>query len=73
MNYYTTKGSVRGGCGHKHRTLLSAHRCARRDQSGCTYMGGYSDRRIVHVLDGEEQELTDSEREQIWDFCDENI
>ena len=49
---YTTWGSVRGGCGHEHRTLLAAYKCVRRDQRGCAGQGGYSDRH-VRALDPE--------------------
>ncbi len=52
---YTCKGSVRGECGHTHRTLVGAARCLHRDQRACTSLGGgaYSDRTIVRT-DGEE-------------------
>lgn len=58
MTTYTTKGSVRGCCGHKHRTLEAAVRCVRGDQRGCQSQGGYSDRRVVRT-DGEA--LTEAE------------
>lgn len=48
---YSTKGSVRGACGHRHRTLGGAIACLRRDRAGCKRQGGYSDR-IVYE-DGE--------------------
>lgn len=41
---YTCTGSVRGGCGHKHRTIEAAIRCCRADQRDCKDQGGYSDR-----------------------------
>jgi hypothetical protein len=44
---YTCIGSVRGSCGHKHRTLEGAAACLRRDVQGCVQQGGYSDRRVV--------------------------
>lgn len=50
---YTTKGSVRGCCGHKHQTINAAAKCLKADQSGCASQGGYSDRRIVRT-DGED-------------------
>ncbi len=62
MTTYTTEGSVRGCCGHKHRTIEAAIRCIKRDQAGCSSQGGYSDRSVVRV-DGED--LTDSEKEDI--------
>ena len=50
---YTTKGSVRGCCGHKHRSLKAAVQCLRSDQTGCARQGGYSDRQITRT-DGSE-------------------
>ena len=50
---YTTRGSVRGGCGHRHTALETAVRCLRSDQTGCGRQGGYSDRRIERA-DGTE-------------------
>jgi hypothetical protein len=44
---YTTLGSVRGGCGHAHRTIGGALRCLQRDINGCHGQGGYSDRELV--------------------------
>lgn len=32
---YTTEGSVRGTCGHTHRTIEAAYACAARDRAGC--------------------------------------
>jgi len=55
---YTTKGPVRGSCGHNHRTIATACKCMQRDQSGCRSQGGYSDREVVRA-DGEE--LTEDE------------
>ncbi len=43
---YTTYGSVRGDCGHQHRTVEAAQRCADRDMRDCRKVGGYSDRRV---------------------------
>ena len=43
---YTCRGSVRGSCGHKHRTIDAAAKCCASDQSGCRRHGGYSDRYI---------------------------
>ena len=43
---YTTRGSVRGECGHAHRTYRAAARCAERDQRLCAAAGGYSDRGV---------------------------
>ena len=56
---YEARGSVRGGCGHRHRTLSSALRCAQKDQSACHSLNpsgsltrSYSDRDVVRT-DGE--------------------
>lgn len=49
---FTTKGNVRGCCGHKHRSLETAVRCLREDMKGCQSQGGYSDRSVVKT-DGE--------------------
>lgn len=51
--HYYLKGSVRGHCGHQHRTLSGLARCMRQDSNGCSRQGGYSDRRPVAVVDGE--------------------
>ncbi len=51
MNRYTCIGSVRGCCGHKHRSLKTAARCLDRDIKGCRKQGGYSDR-YVRFVDG---------------------
>ena len=44
---YTTKGDVRGCCGHRHMSLREAYNCLRRDQKGCASQGGYSDRKVL--------------------------
>jgi len=48
---YTTKGEIRGECGHTHRTLRAALDCAERDRRGCRSQGGYSDRYVYGVDD----------------------
>lgn len=51
---YTTRGSVRGGCGHKHNTIAAAQRCCERDQRDCASLPGgksYSDR-VIRRVDG---------------------
>lgn len=53
---YTTWGSVRGGCGHVHRSARAAYRCLERDRAGCHRQGGYSDRRI-RVVEGGDAEM----------------
>lgn len=61
---YTTRGSVRGGCGHKHLTVSAAQRCADADQRACARLGGgaYSDR-VVERSDG--SRLNDSEADAL--------
>jgi len=49
---YTTKGNVRGSCGHQHRSIRTAEKCRQRDAAGCRSQGGYSDRFVVRI-DGE--------------------
>ena len=48
MIFYTTWGSVRGDCGHVHRTLDAAIACLERDRRQCSRLGGgaYSDRHV---------------------------
>ena len=58
---YTTIGSVRGCCGHQHRTIEAAQQCVNRDHAGCVRQGGYSDRSVVK---GDGSEL--SEDELLW-------
>lgn len=60
--FYTTEGSVRGCCGHKHRSIDTAIRCLAADRDGCANQGGYSDRTVVRY-DG--TPLTDDEQEWI--------
>lgn len=50
---FTTRGSVRGSCHHKHRTWEAAARCAAQDDRDCRGgarhrpgFGGYSDRNV---------------------------
>jgi hypothetical protein len=55
--HYVTEGSVRGSCGHKHRTLDGAIRCLHREGQG-----GYTDRSIYTVAnDGAREELVELE------------
>ena len=56
---YTTRGDVRGECGHQHRSLRTAEKCRQRDADGCRGQGGYSDR---HVCRGDGEPLTTEER-----------
>jgi len=49
QHYYTTVGSVRGTCGHEHRTREAAEACIERDGRACRRGHGpnaYSDRRV---------------------------
>ena len=56
MMYYTTRGDIRGGCGHKHKTVRTAVACLQDDAKGCRKQGGYSDRRVLGIEDCEEFE-----------------
>lgn len=62
---YTTLGTVRGSCGHNHKTIQAAYNCLRKDQKDVNSLGGgaYSDRIIVRAsmeeLDGDEREELD--------------
>lgn len=61
---YTTRGDVRGSCGHRHGSIATAHACLERDARGCQRAGAgcYSDRRVVAVEgEGEERDLDDVE------------
>jgi len=46
---YITTGSLRGGCGHRHRSIAAAVRCLDRDRRTCLARGERSDRRVVHA------------------------
>lgn len=48
---FSTYGSVRGCCGHRHETRQAADKCLAKDQAGCKSQGGYSDRSVVLVDD----------------------
>ena len=61
MTTYVCKGSVRGCCGHKHRTISGGVSCLKRDQSACRSQGGYSDRSIYRLVDGQIEELSENE------------
>lgn len=47
MTYFTSIGSVRGSCGHKHQSEAAAEACIAADQRACARQGGYSDRVAV--------------------------
>lgn len=61
MLYYTCRGSVRGDCDVKHRSVGSAFRCCNKDHRDCATVGGYSDRYPVAIEDGDERRLTEDE------------
>jgi hypothetical protein len=70
--YYVAEGSVCGSCGHKHRTLSGAERCAngyhaaiRRAYPSTFPTRAYSDRCIVKYVDGERVDLSDRELEEL--------
>lgn len=62
MATYTNRGSVRGECGHRHRTIRAALACQERDDRGCRSQGGHSDRFLVRT-DGED--LTEWEHDEL--------
>lgn len=64
---YVAHGSVRGNCGHKHRSVVSAQACCERDDSLCRSLGGgaYSDRSVMAVEDGYRRPLTEEEAESL--------
>jgi len=63
--FYIAHGSVRGSCGHKHRTIDAAEACRGRDAQLCHNLGGgaYSDRSVMAVEDGYRRPLTEEEAE----------
>ena len=62
---YTTIGDIRGECGHRHRTLRTAAICRHRDSVGCVSHGGYSDRRLYAVEEGDDIVIpSNDEREE---------
>lgn len=67
---YTLTGSVRGNCGHKHRTLRAAANCSVDDQKACKAAGGYSDRQLRVIDDGETREPSEAEYLAFCDYMD---
>jgi hypothetical protein len=64
MTRYSVYGSVRGNCGHKHRTIEAAHACFMRDAASCQRVGGYSDRWSLRTyVDGHQIDTSDDDRE----------
>lgn len=64
MSTHYTCGSgrnVRGNCGHKHRTIEAAERCLEQDARDCKRVGGYSDRALRKIVDGEDVDLDETE------------
>lgn len=59
--YYITRGSVRGSCGHKHRSIETAAKCVKRDMGSCNSQGGYSDRYVYKIEEGELVALSEDE------------
>lgn len=49
---YQNIGSVRGWCGHKHRSEQAAIKCQDRDDRDCKRQHGYSDRYTRIFVDG---------------------
>ncbi len=63
---YTTRGAVRGACGHRHRSIAAAHACLERDCRACR---GCSDRSVV-ALDGDvERDLDEIEAGELQYLC----
>jgi hypothetical protein len=64
---YTTIGSVRGSCDHKHKSLATAWKCVRKDQRACAGLPGgnsYSDRQVKAVG----RDLTEQELDELYDL-----
>ena len=61
---YTTDGSLRGRCGHQHKTIEKAAQCLDDDEAWCRAQGadGHTDRRIVVIDSRKRRELNDDER-----------
>ena len=55
---YTTRGNIRGTCGHNHRSIRTAVKCLLREQAGCRKQGGYSDRDVIR---GDGADFSDDE------------
>lgn len=67
---FTCVGDVRGQCDTHHHTIGTARRCIQRDRDGCASQGGYSDREIVAIEDGQQRELTDVEQMALDEIAD---
>jgi hypothetical protein len=71
--YYTTYGSVCGDCGHQHRTIETAARCAAKHTAMIRRYNGqncYSDRRVVRCADWNRKgdPLTQDEQSKLQDI-----
>ena len=69
MRKYIAIGSVRGWCGHYHRTALAAHKCAMKDNREVQRYNGntaYSDR-VVVTINNPHGHMTPSWREPLTD------
>jgi hypothetical protein len=58
---YHLYGSVRGSCGHKHKSIEAARRCYLKDSKGCKFQGGYSDMKPFVMENGKSRGLTQEE------------
>ena len=65
MRNAQTRGSVRGDCGHHHRTVAAAEACLEQDRRGCASQGGYSDRE-VYAVTGDVWDVVDPD----WEWQD---
>lgn len=60
----TIPAGVRGDCGHQHRTVAAAARCAAADDRSAKIGHGehaYSDRTVIAVEDGRKRPLNEHE------------
>jgi hypothetical protein len=46
---YTTRGAVRGCCGHNHQTIKAAYQCVMKDRSLCSQKRRESDRYVCRA------------------------
>lgn len=65
---YESSGSVRGSCGHRHRSIRMAYLCLCADRLGCRMQGGYSDRDVSRC-DGEP--FSQVELVELWELAEE--
>lgn len=49
---YTTRGPIRGTCGHQHRSHEAAYKCVRRESATQARHNCMTDRQVVAVIDG---------------------